>query len=1126
MKFASLFKIRNLKKNYTYIRGFAHRACRAVALTLFILSPVLFSSCEFWNVPVRDYLERYTQEIAIEKYEIEGVESYYDADGNLCIPSGQDGGVQVTLFMRNPYHYKLGSTDPSNPDLTSLGYQWPGPYILNDNFVASSDVVIAQDENDTTLLRFTYPPAYLTGKDKNSDRNIGGTIGIKHPYNGQSQNFTFKLQCNSKPPKISDGAVMNKGNIYYLGFNIPMSDIHRDLKKIIINDGRGNQTVEINVNSSIIQLPNPCILSTTKPEGLVPIGENGTLFNPSNNTNNFYYNSGIQVIEDAVQSFTITLVDEAGLSTSTVISTASKKVETPTVRDAVANVEISSSNTATLQLNDDFNAQIKIIKPTRATNGDPISGAEIHYTLQKSDDNETPAEEGNENKTIENTGTYTLKVWAKATGYLQSDTKTCTIEVPPLKVRFNPNGGTLKNSTPQSISKNVPTQLNPASSVVEKTGYTFTGWTDEDGSTYTDRQNITISKDIYLTASWQPTTYKVTLNTNGGSCNTQFINVTYDSTYGSDLPTSDDTSLTKYGYNFTGWYTEQSGGSKVEASTPYRIADNSTLWARWGAKSFLINYNLNGGSGTTPNQRIVTFGQTYNSASALVQPNASKTGYSFKCWCLDAAGTQEIGSSTTVQNDDTHTLYAKWSPRKYTVNFDANGGTCSTASTEVTYDDTYGNGTATWPDGSGKPERTGYTFAGWYTQPTVGNEITSTTTVKIEATTTLYAHWTPRQCTVNFDLNGASGSASSITVTYDQPYGTLPTPTSATGYYFDGWYTSRSGGTKVTEDTIVDFTTTKTLFAHNYYDYLTNFSYCRIGTINASNNDFRDSKIGKGATVKVKLEGTNSSKYPNGIKVIRDDDSTELPITITEIKEDGEITNKVYVSFTMPNSTVTIQASFWNAYLVNISPLSCTYDDSNEFVKRQTWNEYVRIWIASNEGSFDSNYKQVKLDDNAKYSGYIILPTSYTSLTNAKVCAMTIENVGINNTVGGSEEYGLGFASVSSNQANITMNILNISTASGSGSYGFKAKSKTGASYPYNTIDPFSENLGLKYYWIITHNNGGTHTFVYEGNSGTTNNYNVPTQYLQNGSNGIRVKIKVADLEVGGGRTIFSYPSL
>ncbi|MBP5751528.1 MAG: hypothetical protein J6W60_01540, partial [Treponema sp.] len=94
-------------------------------------------------MPVRDYLERYTREIAIEKYEIEGVESYYDADGNLCIPSGQDGGVQITLFMRNPYHYVLGSTDSSNPNLDSLGYQWPGPYILNDNFVARSDVVIA-----------------------------------------------------------------------------------------------------------------------------------------------------------------------------------------------------------------------------------------------------------------------------------------------------------------------------------------------------------------------------------------------------------------------------------------------------------------------------------------------------------------------------------------------------------------------------------------------------------------------------------------------------------------------------------------------------------------------------------------------------------------------------------------------------------------------------------------------------------------------------------------------------------------------------------------------------------------------------------------------------------------------
>ena len=153
MKFASLFKIRNLKKNYTYIRGSAHRACRAVALTLFILSPVLFSSCEFWNVPVRDYLEKYTQEIAIERYELDGIESYKDADGNLCIPSVREGEeVPVTLFLRNPYHYKLGANDSAEGDFLSLGYPQPAPYISS-SLVSEACSRIKQD--DETRLCFT-----------------------------------------------------------------------------------------------------------------------------------------------------------------------------------------------------------------------------------------------------------------------------------------------------------------------------------------------------------------------------------------------------------------------------------------------------------------------------------------------------------------------------------------------------------------------------------------------------------------------------------------------------------------------------------------------------------------------------------------------------------------------------------------------------------------------------------------------------------------------------------------------------------------------------------------------------------------------------------------------------------
>ena len=44
-------------------------------------------------------------------------------------------------------------------------------------------------------------------------------------------------------------------------------------------------------------------------------------------------------------------------------------------------------------------------------------------------------------------------------------------------------------------------------------------------------------------------------------------------------------------------------------------------------------------------------------------------------------------------------------------------------------------------------------------------------------------------------------------------YGTLPTPT-RTGYTFDGWYTSATGGTKITSSSVVNVSGDQTLYAH------------------------------------------------------------------------------------------------------------------------------------------------------------------------------------------------------------------------------------------------------------------------------------------------------------------------
>lgn len=65
---------------------------------------------------------------------------------------------------------------------------------------------------------------------------------------------------------------------------------------------------------------------------------------------------------------------------------------------------------------------------------------------------------------------------------------------------------------------------------------------------------------------------------------------------------------------------------------------------------------------------------------------------------------------------------------------------------------------------------------------------------------------------VSFNANGGECATTSKTVTYSQKYDTLPTPTK-NGYTFSGWYTSKSGGTKITADTKVSITENQTLYA-------------------------------------------------------------------------------------------------------------------------------------------------------------------------------------------------------------------------------------------------------------------------------------------------------------------------
>ena len=90
---------------------------------------------------------------------------------------------------------------------------------------------------------------------------------------------------------------------------------------------------------------------------------------------------------------------------------------------------------------------------------------------------------------------------------------------------------------------------------------------------------------------------------------------------------------------------------------------------------------------------------------------------------------------------------------------------------------------------------------------------TSTTTTK-KKTTNTSTETTPKQYTVSFDGNGVDMGGATITVDKGGKYGTLPTPPTREEYIFDGWYTEKEGGSKITEGSTYNLTGNQTLYAH------------------------------------------------------------------------------------------------------------------------------------------------------------------------------------------------------------------------------------------------------------------------------------------------------------------------
>ena len=341
-----------------------------------------------------------------------------------------------------------------------------------------------------------------------------------------------------------------------------------------------------------------------------------------------------------------------------------------------------------------------------------------------------------------------------------------------------------------------------------KSGYVFIGWY------YGDNKwdfSTPVTGNMTLKAKWSPDPASCTHTdtTNDGicdNCGTALVLIKFYSEGGPSIPAqliksgncaTEPSAPTKENYIFAGWY---KGSTKWSFSTP--VTADITLTAKWEPDlsncahrnaneddycdicSERIKFNVTYMEGS----QTLSFSSRYTSYSILdsdfALPVFTKSHHQFLGWFEDELLTKQVTSIDTAKGGDV-TLYAGFAPIEYRIEYNLNGGTNASGNPSAyTVSDL--------PFTLLAPEKEGYTFDGWYKNPSLTQSIEEINLDNI-GDLTLYAKWT--EIIIEFKVTYLDHNGNVLAVDTlcksesDQPlraYTDFPALT-ATGYVFLGW---------------------------------------------------------------------------------------------------------------------------------------------------------------------------------------------------------------------------------------------------------------------------------------------------------------------------------------------------
>ena len=485
-------------------------------------------------------------------------------------------------------------------------------------------------------------------------------------------------------------------------------------------------------------------------------------------------------------------------------------------------------------------------------------------------------------------------------------------------VTFNSNGGT--EIAPKEVVSGAKIK---APSAPTKDKYLFRGWYEDSTFSKEFDFNTPISSDMTLYANWEAansineirlagdvqygnvqvgtlpsfnprtTTDSITIDRTNSNWAYKMQNGLW-SRFGLKTPTAVNDGKTYYGYDFC-----------VKTNDGYQLASDlkviyngedvtstvDIMKTSWGA---YVTVDLGKANGT-PVVYTITFNsndgtlvpsQNVNAGEKLTEltPAPTREGFTFDGWYEDSTFSTKFNFDTPIT--DNMTLYAKWTENKYTLTFDANGGSGTmTPVTDLTGEYTLPANEFTAPSGK--------QFKGW-SLTTDGAIVTK---VDMTENRTVYAIWESIPVvtyTVSFAANGGIGTMADVTGISGEY--TLPANgfTAPAGKQFKAWSVGgveKAAGDKIT---VTANTTVTAVWKAIEYNVTVTGGTASVGAGTPI------TKATMGTTVTLTAGAAPTGKVFDEWKVVSGG------ITLADA-------NSATTTFTMPASAVSVKATYKNA---------------------------------------------------------------------------------------------------------------------------------------------------------------------------------------------------------------------